>query len=423
MSDRTFGHNKVSTSTFSNPSLVSSTIPTLANPTRGFGSPTNEESTNLEEEMQSADEQSLLSEPIQQRSFGHDISRIALRRPQTVGEHQKPIQRAATNLVQRDKTSDQLKDLETRTKLLEKKTAATQLDLKYRALFGEKTSNYKQIVYRLTGAFQSALSGYQGAHGKQAARDAVIDQIAATLVVVAGAAVLEPFLTSGLGKLQQRLGKISQTIAEVNIAKAVEKLENPLNAAASGSGNIATTSAAGDRATNAPQPPGFPAGTGGGTGGGDPLSFLTSNMEAIETHNQKLEAAFSNRATQYDAMTPEQWEKWSKETQEASYSTLLKDLDTVALGDIGKLEGAPTLAAKIELYMWAAWIKTQIVPGVKGLQLGGPLAKRLKELGVESLANVRFDTESWIFMAHEPRGKWESNLHNWALGWSQPLTK
>ncbi|MBG1271391.1 eCIS core domain-containing protein [Nostoc sp. WHI] len=95
MSDRTFGHKKAGTSTFSNPSLVSPTTPTLANPVRGFGLPTNnviqtatEESTNLQE-AQAADEQSLLSEVIHQRSFGHDISRMALRRPQaklTVGK-------------------------------------------------------------------------------------------------------------------------------------------------------------------------------------------------------------------------------------------------------------------------------------------------------------------------------------------------
>ncbi|MEH1854652.1 MAG: DUF4157 domain-containing protein [Nostoc sp.] len=95
MSERTFGRKKAGTSNFSNPSLVSPTTPTLANPVRDFGLPTNniiqtatEESTNLQE-TQSADEQSLLSEVIQQQSFGHDISRIALRRPQaklTVGE-------------------------------------------------------------------------------------------------------------------------------------------------------------------------------------------------------------------------------------------------------------------------------------------------------------------------------------------------
>ncbi|MBD2514291.1 hypothetical protein H6G93_04585 [Nostoc sp. FACHB-973] len=91
----TFGRKKAGTSTFSNPSLVSPHTPTLANPTGGFSLPTNnliqtatEQSTNLKE-AQSADEQSLLSEAVEQRSFSHDISRIALRRPQaklTVGE-------------------------------------------------------------------------------------------------------------------------------------------------------------------------------------------------------------------------------------------------------------------------------------------------------------------------------------------------
>ncbi|MBW4617534.1 MAG: hypothetical protein KME21_30840 [Desmonostoc vinosum HA7617-LM4] len=94
MGDRTFGRNKAATSAFSHPSLVSQTTPTLANPTRGFGLSTNvietatEESTSLEE-AQTAGEESLFSEAVEKRSFGHDISRIALRRPQTkpmVGE-------------------------------------------------------------------------------------------------------------------------------------------------------------------------------------------------------------------------------------------------------------------------------------------------------------------------------------------------
>ncbi|MHC5756534.1 eCIS core domain-containing protein [Nostoc sp.] len=104
----TFGGKKAGTSTFSNPSLVSPTSPTLAEPTRGFGLPKNniiqtatEESTNLQE-TQSADEQSLLSEAISQRSFGHDISRIALRRPQaklTVGEPNDKYEQEADRMA------------------------------------------------------------------------------------------------------------------------------------------------------------------------------------------------------------------------------------------------------------------------------------------------------------------------------------
>ncbi|NEU77633.1 DUF4157 domain-containing protein [Nostoc sp. UIC 10630] len=95
MSDRTFGRKKATTSTFSNPSLVSPHTPILANPVRGFGLLTNNiiqaqtsESTD-QQEAQAADERSKLLQALEQPSFGHDISRIALRRPQaklTVGE-------------------------------------------------------------------------------------------------------------------------------------------------------------------------------------------------------------------------------------------------------------------------------------------------------------------------------------------------
>ncbi|MBN4002532.1 hypothetical protein [Nostoc sp. LPT] len=108
MNDRTFGHKKAGKSTFSNPSLVSPTTSTLANPVRGFGLPTNNhiqteasESTNLQE-AQAADEQSLLSKAIQQRSFGHDISRISLRDPQVklaVGEPNDQYEQQADSMA------------------------------------------------------------------------------------------------------------------------------------------------------------------------------------------------------------------------------------------------------------------------------------------------------------------------------------
>jgi hypothetical protein len=89
---RMFGQMKAGTSAFSNPSLISPHTATLANPTRGFGLPTNNDiqtATKKPQATQTTGEQSLLSEAIEQRSFSHDISRIALHRPQaklTVGE-------------------------------------------------------------------------------------------------------------------------------------------------------------------------------------------------------------------------------------------------------------------------------------------------------------------------------------------------
>ncbi|MBG1265342.1 hypothetical protein [Nostoc sp. WHI] len=94
MSDRTVQRQKSTASSFTNPSLASPGIPTLANPIRGFGSQINtappqtvtEVAPDLQQ-VQSADEQ--LSEPIKEKRLSHDISRISLRRPQaklTVGE-------------------------------------------------------------------------------------------------------------------------------------------------------------------------------------------------------------------------------------------------------------------------------------------------------------------------------------------------
>jgi hypothetical protein len=119
MRDYTFERKKAATSTFSHPSLVSPHTPTLANPERGFGLPTNNivqaqtaESAN-QQAAQSTDEQSLLSETIQQRSFGHDLSRISFR-PQaklTVGEPGDKYEQEAdwmANQVMRMVVPDQL---------------------------------------------------------------------------------------------------------------------------------------------------------------------------------------------------------------------------------------------------------------------------------------------------------------------------
>ncbi|MEH2288189.1 eCIS core domain-containing protein [Nostoc sp.] len=95
MSER-IGRNKSAASTFTNLSLASPGIPTLANPIRSFGSQINtvplQTVTEVApfQEVQSADQQSLVEpEAIKEKPLSHDISRISLRRPQaklTVGK-------------------------------------------------------------------------------------------------------------------------------------------------------------------------------------------------------------------------------------------------------------------------------------------------------------------------------------------------
>ncbi|MFW9261092.1 eCIS core domain-containing protein [Nostoc sp. CALU 546] len=108
----TLGRQKSATSTFTNPALASSTIPTLASPTRGFGLQTNnppiqrltEASIDLQE-VQSVDEQLLEPQAIKQQPLNHDISRISLHRPQaklTVGAPDDYYEQEA------DKVADQI---------------------------------------------------------------------------------------------------------------------------------------------------------------------------------------------------------------------------------------------------------------------------------------------------------------------------
>ncbi|BAY79305.1 hypothetical protein NIES25_57890 (plasmid) [Nostoc linckia NIES-25] len=86
MSERKIGRQKTATSTSTNSSLVSPGIPTLANPTRGFGSQINtapsekvNEVVTDSQETESADEQLLEAESSKQKLPSHDISRISLR--------------------------------------------------------------------------------------------------------------------------------------------------------------------------------------------------------------------------------------------------------------------------------------------------------------------------------------------------------
>ncbi|MDZ8236149.1 MAG: DUF4157 domain-containing protein [Nostoc sp. ChiQUE01a] len=88
MSDRKIGRPKTATSTSTNPSLVSPSTPTLANPTRGFGSQINTAPAEKVNEVaidsqqtQSADEQLLEPETNKKQPPSHDISRISLRSP------------------------------------------------------------------------------------------------------------------------------------------------------------------------------------------------------------------------------------------------------------------------------------------------------------------------------------------------------
>ncbi|MDZ8055684.1 MAG: DUF4157 domain-containing protein [Aulosira sp. ZfuVER01] len=104
------GRKKAGTSTFSNPSLVSPTNPTLANPTGGFAVtnhapvPTATQVSADFQEAQSASEQLTEADVIQEKPLAHDISRISLFRSQaqfSTSQPEKTHEPLTSEIVQR----------------------------------------------------------------------------------------------------------------------------------------------------------------------------------------------------------------------------------------------------------------------------------------------------------------------------------
>jgi hypothetical protein len=321
--------------------------------------------------------------------------------------HVLALQRTAGNgavsrLLARDgkQTADQRLDaLENAQKVEEKKNAANTLDLKWRATYGKRLSGYRETVYALTAGFQTAIKNFDGAQTQQAQAEAMKDQVLGAIVNVAAAGLAQPLLSRGFGLFIKN-----------NLDKWIEMAENPVIQAVQGGVSIKQTQSGQQQANQA------------ASGGQDPLVFLAANLKDIETQTGKTEQAFIDRGTKTAAFTPEQWIAWHLADEEARFKQALEEVDKILIPDPSLLEAADTLAAKLEIYYWSAWIKTNYVPGTKGLQVGAKLASRMKAIGIESLADVRFDTSSWIFMDHQPPPpQFEERLAKFAKEWSQPL--
>ncbi len=121
MSDRTVQRQKSAASSFTNPSLASPSIPTLANPIRSFGSQINtatEVAPDLQK-AQSVDDKISKPEAIKEKPLSHDIRCMALYRPQaklTVGEqgdeYEQEAERVANLVMSRPNTPVQPEMLE-----------------------------------------------------------------------------------------------------------------------------------------------------------------------------------------------------------------------------------------------------------------------------------------------------------------------
>ncbi|MEH2086938.1 hypothetical protein [Nostoc sp.] len=167
MSNRIFGPKKADTPTFSNPSLLSATTPTLANPVRGFDiankapiQASSEVSTDLQA-AQSAGEQSWESQAIKKKPV-HDISSIALRRPQaklTVGEpgdqYEQEADRVANQVMSMPNTAMQ-PQMTPEEQTQEEEVQTKPLDVYFGQRKSPENNQLTHVVQQKSGVLQKA---------------------------------------------------------------------------------------------------------------------------------------------------------------------------------------------------------------------------------------------------------------------------
>src|SRR5262249_40493700 len=157
--------------------------------------------------------------------------------------------------------------------------------------FGALLKSYERVIWEITNAFDAATTGFTDAQVKQAQADAIKAQIIGALATVGVAATFEWAFTSALGKLGGRL-----KLTKDQIEAVVEKVEKPVNAAASGASNVYGAKAGAD-STNQRQAAPVPAADAGApTAMANPMAFLSRNQADLAEHGQKFEQAFEARA-------------------------------------------------------------------------------------------------------------------------------
>ena len=306
-------------------------------------------------------------------------------------------------------------DVDQRLKVLEVRQKSSSLDQEYLGRFNERLAGYRQSIYRITGAFQDATNQFQAAQRKQLEVDTIRAQVFATIVASVLAAGFEPFMAGLLGGLGTKLETLTP-----KLKKIVEAAENPVNAATAGGAGVgAAVSVAGS--TEDRQAPANV----DKVVAGDPLTFLTANLDVVEQHNQKFAKAFADRAAAGGAAAPEEVLKWDLVAQRATYDAMLAELDKIASPTPDKLVKGGELSKRIEKLMWAAWINSK-VPAHKWWEapdsgdFGGEyIEQRLNALGVSGEANVHLSGTWW-----DPNSPsfWKKLLVEWSdsfSGWPQ----
>ena len=159
-----------------------------------------------------------------------------------------------------DEMKLQIATLQKQQAATQKRQAAVQLDLEWRAKFGQKMASYKQAVWRITGGIDAADKGFQDAQAAQAQEDQIWAQVIGVGAAVLFAGGFEWVFGGALGALGvstenvgEELRRIDTGVARAGegaatvslpgrmsgatgtaVERAVEKAENPANALVGG---------------------------------------------------------------------------------------------------------------------------------------------------------------------------------------------
>jgi hypothetical protein len=176
------------------------------------------------------------------------------------------------------------------------------------------------------------------------------------------------------------------------------------------------------------------------------MGFLTSNLDALKTHTQSMEKAFSARAAEMNSVKDDEWKKFDVDGQEKVYSGLMDSLKASATG-VEDLKSQEQMTIILERHIWAGWIRQQdklkneeeekaneagMASGSGPLNLdpnnpnkepqfslGGDVEDRLNAIGVNSDAGVRL---SGLFFIPNSAG-WKRKLYSWAEGYKEKVKK
>jgi hypothetical protein len=309
--------------------------------------------------------------------------------------------------------------LQEQVDLLKKQQAATALDVRWRAKFGERMASYKQAVFHISGGIEAANTGFQSAQVAQALTDQLTSQL---MSLSAGFAPgFEWLFGAGLGQLGVSTRRVTEVIEKAGEFKEGIETIAKIGDVVETTGKIRAGSEAVGKPENAAAMPGDASvADTGSLAGSSSVSFLTSKSEALERQWQTIEKAFVTRSGTLAGLSAKDWETFDVGAQEAKYQALLNDLNTSASG-VERLKPSKEVAIIIEKYLWVRWIRNEATreSGGRLWNFGTDIDLRLIAIGVEREAGVGL-SEHWYQQSSDD---WGYIIDRWALGYKESIVQ